>query len=53
MKDRFNDVLYDYTEAVRVRGAVSTSRELFCCALVFHYNKGINSTKRLHWEWRQ
>ena len=54
MKEKFSIVFYDYTEAARTRGTVSsvTSRKKFCRVLVTHYNKGLanNSKKRLKWE---
>jgi len=54
MKEKFSVVFYDYTEAARTRGTVSsvTARKKFCRALVAHYNKGLanNSRKRLKWE---
>jgi hypothetical protein len=54
MVGKFYTVLHDYTEAVRVRGSVSstTARKKYCRTLVEHYNKGIasNSRKRLKWE---
>ena len=54
MKDKFSVVLYDYNDAMRVRGsaASATSRKKFCYILVKHYNKGLanNSKKRLKWE---
>jgi hypothetical protein len=54
MKEKFSVIFYDYTEAARVRGTVSsaTARKKFCRVLVEHYNKGLanNSKKRLKWE---
>jgi hypothetical protein len=54
MQEKYSAVFYDYTEAARVRGTVSstTIRKKFCRAIVEHYNKGLssNSRKRLKWE---
>ena len=54
MKSKFAVVMYDYTEAMRMKGSIAsaTSRKKFCRILVEHYNKGLtgNSKKRLKWE---
>lgn len=54
MREKFAVVWYDYTEAMRMRGAIGSivSRKKFCKILVEHYNKGLNSLskKRLVWE---
>jgi hypothetical protein len=53
MKDKFQAVFFDYTEATRTRAASSTaSRKKFCRVLVEHYNRGLanRSKKRLVWE---
>jgi len=54
MKDKFTAVFYDYTEATRVRGTVTSTkaRKKFCRVIVEHYNRGLanNSRRRLKWE---
>jgi hypothetical protein len=54
MKDKFAVVVYEYTEAMRICGAIGSyfSRKRFCAILVDNYNKGLkrNYKKYLKWE---
>lgn len=51
--DKFSAIIYDYSEAMRVRNSIASSsaRKKFCRVLVEHYNKGLrsNNKKRLIW----
>jgi len=54
MKDKYAAICFEYSEAMKNRGAAGsvTSRKKFCKVLMDNYNKGLvhNSKKRLKWE---